>query len=276
MSASLTSVKTLVASLAFWEKMELIAYVSKTAGNEGSSSTTVPDSPVRPKKAAAEAPGAPKKAKKAKDPNAPQKPPSEWLLFGEKVRAAIRPSLPEGAKIPGPVWMQTASALKEKGLMPSATNEQILAAYQERLAHPPAPKEKAAAPSPPKAEVESEVESTASSQKKRGRKAKKDMTSEELAAHNARVAAKKAAKVSAPSNAAAAAAVPLPAEEELLDFEPFDFKVKAVKDPLHLLRNKRGDVLTEDMEWYGHQNADGTIDTAAPQPEDLDLSVGRF
>uniref|UniRef100_A0A6C0BK61 HMG box domain-containing protein n=1 Tax=viral metagenome TaxID=1070528 RepID=A0A6C0BK61_9ZZZZ len=274
MSASLTSVKTLAASLAFWEKMELIAYVSKTAGNEGSSSTAVPDSPVRPKKAAAEAPPAPKKAKKVKDPNAPKKEPSEWLLFGEKVRAAIRPSLPEGAKIPGPVWMQTASALKEKGLMPSATNEQILAAYQERLAHPPAPKEKAVAePSPTKGEVESEVESTASSQKKRGRKAKKDMTPEELAAHNARVAAKKAAKVPAPSNAAAAAAVPLPAEvgEELLDFEPFDFKVKAVKEPLHLLRNKRGDVLSEDMEWYGHQNADGSIDTAAKQPEDLDL-----
>ena len=275
MSASLTSVKTLASSLTFAEKMDLIAYVSKTAGNEGSSSSVAPASPVRPKKAAEEAPGAPKKAKKVKDPNAPQKPPSEWLLFGEKVRAAIRPTLAEGAKIPGPVWMQTASALKEKGLMPSATSEQILAAYQERLAHPPAAKEKAVAqaPSPSKGEVESEPESTASSQKKRGRKAKKDMTPEELAAHNARVAAKKAAKA---SNAVVAAAVPLPAEleDDLLDFEPFTLKKGKVE--FALLRNKRGDVLTEDMEWFGHQNADGTIDMGAKQPADLDLSTGRF
>ena len=276
MSTSLASMKTLVASLAFWEKMELIAYVSKTAGNEGSSSTTVPASPARPKKAAEEAPGAPKKAKRERDPNAPK---SDWLLFGEKVRAAISATLPEGAKIPGPVWMQTASALKEKGLMPSATSEQIVAAYQERLAHPPAPKPKAekavAEPSPSKGDADSEPESVSSSQKKRGRKAKKDMTPEELAAHNARVAAKATAKAEAkkvaPSEAVkAAAAVPLPAEDDLLDFEPFTFKKG--KAELKLLRNKRGDVLTEDMEWFGHQNDAGTIDMSAPKPADLDLA----
>ena len=42
--ASLNYVKTLVSSLAFWEKMELIAYVSEKAGNEGYTSSTVPDS----------------------------------------------------------------------------------------------------------------------------------------------------------------------------------------------------------------------------------------
>ena len=42
--ASLNSVKTFVSSLAFWEKMELIAYVSEKAGNEGYTSSTVPDS----------------------------------------------------------------------------------------------------------------------------------------------------------------------------------------------------------------------------------------
>jgi hypothetical protein len=41
--ASLNSVKTFVSSLAFWEKMELIAYISEKAGNEGNTSSTVPN-----------------------------------------------------------------------------------------------------------------------------------------------------------------------------------------------------------------------------------------
>ena len=257
MSASLTSVKSLASTLSLTEKMDLIAFLAKGA--------EPPSSPVKAAKKAPEAPGAPKKAPRApKDPNAPK---SDWLLFGEKVRAAITATLPEGTKIPGPVWMQTASALKEKGLMPSATNEQIVAAYQERLAHPPAPKPKAeAAPKPPSPKSDSE---STSSQKKRGRKAKKDMTPEELAAHNARVAAKAAAKKASPAEAAAAVPLPAEPEDDLLDFEPFTFKKG--KAELKLLRNKRGDVLTEDMEWFGHLKADGTIDMSASKPADLDL-----
>lgn len=284
MSSSLISVKSLASTLSIAEKMDLIAHVAKTVGVEPSA----PATPTKGKKASTEAPGAPKKAKRERDPNAPK---SDWLLFGEKVRGAISATLPEGAKIPGPVWMQTASALKEKGLMPSATSEQIVAAYQERLAHPPAAKPKATeakATEPKATEAAKVVEAKATpteapkppspsestgSQKKRGRKPKADMTPEELAKHNASVAAKKAAKATAKKAspaAQAAAAIPLPAEDDLLDFEPFTFKKG--KAELKLLRNKRGDVLTEDMEWFGHQNEVGAIDMSFPKPADLDLA----
>jgi len=87
---------------------------------------------------ASEAPSAPVKAKRAKkerDPAAPKRAPTEWLLFSGRVRSVI--GAESGAKVPGRVWTQVASSLKDAGLMGSATDEQIVAAYKTYLAAPP-------------------------------------------------------------------------------------------------------------------------------------------
>jgi hypothetical protein len=108
-------------------------------------------------------------------------------------------------------------------------------------------------------------ESTSSSQKKRGPKAKKDMTPDELEAHNKKVAerkAKKAAKVPA-------ASVPLPASsDEAEKPDPSVFAESVIKGTKYL-RNFRGDLLTEGYEWVGRYNGK-TIDTTFPKPADLE------
>lgn len=45
MSSALTSAKTLVATMTFADKMDLISFIASNAGNEGSSSVVVPDAP---------------------------------------------------------------------------------------------------------------------------------------------------------------------------------------------------------------------------------------
>lgn len=45
MSSALTSAKTLVATMTFADKMDLISFIASTAGNEGHSSQVVPDAP---------------------------------------------------------------------------------------------------------------------------------------------------------------------------------------------------------------------------------------
>jgi hypothetical protein len=132
MSTSLTTVKSLVSTLSFTEKMDLIGFVSKTAAldTDMGSVTQASTKAVQGSAKKAKAP----RSKKPRDPEAPR---PAWLVFGEKVRETISNTLPQGAKIPGPVWMQTAAALRAAGLMETATADQILSAYNERIAHPP-------------------------------------------------------------------------------------------------------------------------------------------
>uniref|UniRef100_A0A6C0BK55 Uncharacterized protein n=1 Tax=viral metagenome TaxID=1070528 RepID=A0A6C0BK55_9ZZZZ len=216
------------------------------------------------------------RAKKEKDLNAPKKEPSDWIHFTSAVRKGLETEMEEGKKPHPKAVTQVASALKTAGLqgkwdseqskmVDSASSAQISAAYKAWLADPPAiskmveqGKDKASkkSPSAPSAVAEPPA-------KKRGRKAKADMTPEELAEHERKVKEKKA--VAAPKPA------PEPEAADVMDFEPFDFSVKGLKQPLKLLKNDRGDVLTEDMEWYGHMSVDGKIDTDAEKPEDLDV-----
>jgi hypothetical protein len=218
------------------------------------------------------------RAKKEKDPNAPKKEPSEWIHFTSAVRKGLETEMEEGKKPHPKAVTQVASALKTAGLqgkwdseqgkmVGSATPAQVSSFYKSWLANPPAiskmveqGKDKSSKKSPSSDAV---AEPPA---KKRGRKAKADMTPEELAEHERKVKEKKAAAPPKP-----AAPAPEPEASDVMDFEPFDFAVKGLKQPLKLLKNDRGDVLTEDMEWYGHLSADGKIDTDAEKPEDLDI-----
>lgn len=224
------------------------------------------------------------RAKKEKDPNAPKKEPSDWIHFTSHVRSALESQVEEGKKPHPRAVTQVASALKEKNLqgkwdsaqnkmVDSASSAQIAEAYKAWLANPPAVskmvaqgKDKGSKKS--SAENSPVAEAAPVEKAKRGRKAKKDMTPEELAEHERKAKEKKASAVVPP---AVPAAPPAAAESDAMDFEPFEFKVKGIKEPLKLLKNDRGDVLTEDMEWYGHMGADGKIDTDAEKPEDLDI-----
>lgn len=250
----------------------MFSYLAPSEAPSKSSSKT----PVKaPESTAPEAPSAPVKAKRAKkerDPDAPKRAPTEWLLFSGRVRSVI--GAETGAKVPGKVWTQVSSSLKDAGLMASATDEQIVAAYKTYLVAPPA-QSKAASKAVPKAVPSVDSSSTTTTEtvvksldfsaepaedkpKRQGRKKLAEMTPEERAAHDAKKLAKKASKAPLPPS-------PKPtAVEDIMDFEPFVWK------KINLLKNARGDVITEDMAWFG-RFVDGKMDVDAPQPSDLAL-----
>jgi hypothetical protein len=106
--------------------------------------------------------------------------------------------------------------------------------------------------------------SVSSSQKRRGPKKLSEMTPEELAAHKKKIAQRKMQK---------AAAVPLPVSpppvpaegEAVTIFAPF------VHNGTTYLRNKRGDLLSQEYEWVGRYDlATKTIDTDFEKPADLE------
>jgi hypothetical protein len=218
-----------------------------------------------------------KKVKKERDPDAPKREPNDWIKFTTQVRSVLSTLMEEGKKVHPKAVTQTASKLKEAELMGSATDDQIVAAYKDWLANPPTVSKMVTEGRDKKSKksVSSDGASTATpkaeavaEKKKGGRKKLVDMTPEERAAHDAKKAAKKpakaAAKVEATSTSSAAAA----AEDSdgIMDFDPFTWK------KMSLLKNARGDVLTEDMEWFGHWDAKtDKVDTSSEQPADLDL-----
>ncbi len=247
--------------------------------------------------APAEPPAAPKKAKKVKaeapesaEPK-PKREPNDWIKFTSRVRSVLAPLQPEGKKLPPVAVTQTSSALKDAGLMPSATDDQIRAAYAEWQANPPAvgkwktahPEDKPKKSKKSKASDASSASTTstkpsvakaldfsaptsvpappAEGKKRQGRKKLADMTAEERAAHDAKKAAKRASKTPPlPSSPKASA------EDELLDFTAFTWS------GLSLLKNPRGDCLTEDMEWFGKWDpVTQKVNTEAAQPSDLNL-----
>jgi hypothetical protein len=253
------------------------------------------------------------KAKKEVDPDAPKREPNEWIKFTQEVRAAISASIVgeknekgEQKKAHPKAVTQVASALKEKGLMGSATSEQIVAGYKAWIANPPeqSKADLGLAGKNKKAKA-AEAASTSGSDGEKspggdGKKVRKPWSEETKAAAAAKRAATKASKEGAPSNAAAsnaaasnAAGAPVPAtawaspggksaavqeeaedeeaeeEEEIdpvQDFAPFVFNKKSY------VKNGRGDVLTEGaMEWVGRYDAvKKSIDKKVPKPEDLE------
>ncbi len=223
-----------------------------------------------------------KRAKKVKDPNAPKKEPNDWIKFTSRVRSVLATEMEDGKKVLPKAVTQVASSLKEASLMPSATDDQIKAAYKNWLANPPAisKMESEGKSKKSKKSVSSDGASTtasdsapqpsapsedAAAEKKRGRK---PMSPEAKKAAAEKRAATKAAKAgnAATSVVSAPPAVTEDAAESTMDFEPFTWK------KMSLLKNARGDVLTEDMEWFGKWDESAKkVDTSAPQPSDLDL-----
>ena len=215
-----------------------------------------------------------KRAKKERDPDAPKKEPNDWIKFTSRVREVLTAAATDGKKLHPKAVTQTASALKAADLMGTATDAQIQAAYADWLANPPAVSKQEAEGKSKRSKAGSDASSTASSSsagdaapvaevaapKKKG--GRKPMTDEQKAAAKVKRDAKKAEVVTAP---------PKPSADEddggdVMDFEPFTWK------KMSLLKNARGDVLTEDMEWFGKWDASANkVDTSAPQPADLDL-----
>jgi hypothetical protein len=93
------------------------------------------------------------------------------------------------------------------------------------------------------------------------KKTRKPMSEETKKAAAAKRAATKAKK------AAAAAAGATDAEsvaDEITDFSPFEYKDK------NFVKNARGDVMTESLEWVGHWDGK-KLDKKAPKPADLEI-----
>lgn len=255
----------------------MTAYI---AASGGSSSTPVQVTSTTP----VQSTPAPKagRAKKTKAPDAPKKPVNDWIKFTAHVREVVTAASTDGKKPLPKGITQTASALKEAGLMGSATDDQVLAAYANWVANPPAVSKQAAAGKTKSKKGSVGSSSTTSSVAKTldfseavvaplpapapaptavvATKTRKPRTDEQKAAMAAKRAATKAAK-------SATSVPPLPpAEIDVMDFTEFTFK------KMSLLKNSRGDVLTPDLEWFGRYDAKtNTLDTAAPKPSDLDL-----
>lgn len=220
---------------------------------------------------AASSSSAPVKVKRAKkDPNAPKKEPNDWIKFTSRVRSVLSGEVEDGKKIHPKAVTQTASALKDASLMGSATDEQIVAAYRDWLVNPPAVSKMVANGTDKKSKksVSSDASSTASSAPvtTAAKKERKPQSDEAKAAASAKRAATKAAKKGVAPPAKAEVVAASSEDSDVMDFEPFTWK------KMSLLKNARGDVLTEDMEFFGHWDAKtDKIDTNASQPADLDL-----
>lgn len=231
-----------------------------------------------------------KRAKKSKDPNAPKKPANDWIKFTSRVRSVIATQMTDGKKPVPKAVTQVSASLKDASLMPSATDAQIIAAYQNWLANPPAVGKMEAAGKTKKSKSSKDGSSDGSSVASKtattvttsnaaptttdapadGKKKRKPMSDDAKKAAAAKRAATKAAKSgkTAPvaDTSSSTNVVATEASSDNMDFEPFNWK------KMNLLKNARGDVLTEDMEWFGHyDSATGKVDTSATQPADLDL-----
>lgn len=220
-----------------------------------------------------------KKEKKPKDPNAPKREPSEWIKFTGRVRTVLQSymagmtnekGLPR-KPLPKEVT-QTASILKEKGLMASCCEADILQTFEARASAvaasasesatedeaPASPVPNATVPAVPGAPV---------------KKPHKPWSEETKKAAAAKRAATKAAK-----KLQEAATIPLPEsdeeeleEGEIRDMELLDFKSWEHKKVTYL-KNARGDVVTGDgYKWVGRWDGDGKIDKNATVPSDLGL-----
>lgn len=206
-----------------------------------------------------------KKSKKEKDPNAPKREPSDWIKFTSRVRSVLKEQMEAKSetvvnkkgetvpRVPQPKEVtQIASSLK--ATMASCTEDDILVAYYEY-------REKAVAePSVPLPPAPAEAK-PAEPEAKDAKKPRKPWSEETKKAAAEKRAAKKAQTTESPAAAPEAVAED---DESLLAFEPFSLEGKSY------LKNLRGDVLTEDMQWVGRLNGK-KVDRKVACPEDLGL-----
>lgn len=205
-----------------------------------------------------------KKAKAKRDPDAPKRPASDWCLFVKRVSEVMKEHPIPGSKASA---MKVASALKKGDdfQMDSVSAQQILAAYTQATVDLASASEAAKATDGNETDTSSTSSfTTANGEKKRGPKKGTKLTDEQKAARKAKAAENKAKKIfqgiGAPTEPAAAD------DSDVQNFAPFIYQKKT------FLKNGRGDVLTEDMEWVGHwDDGKGTLDKSATQPADLDI-----
>lgn len=214
-----------------------------------------------------------KKAKKIKDPSAPKREPSDWIKFTSRVRSVLKEQMEAKSetvvnkkgetvpRVPQPKEVtQIASSLK--ATMASCTEDDILVAYYEyrekAVAEPSVPLPPAPAEAKP---AEPEAEET--------KKPRKPWSEETKKAAAEKRAAKKAAALP-PTPEPVPVAIPEDEETEdendVLAFASFTNKGQTY------LKNIRGDVVTEDMQWVGRWNeSKKTIDRKIACPVDLGL-----
>ena len=241
---------------------ELKSLIS-SAVREALEAAVAPSTPQKAKKPS-EAPDAPKKAKKEKDPNAPKREPNEWIKFTSRVRVLISKAI-EGElddkgvqkKAHPKAVTQTASAFSAS-MRQIATDEQILSAYQLWKLRPAPTPPLPASPVSPIVEASPPPALELPAQKKARKPMSEDAKKAAAAKRAATIAAKKAASTpSSPTNN------PFD-EEEIQDFSPFEVKGESY------LKNARGDVMTQALEWVGHWDGK-KINKKAQKPVDLEI-----
>jgi hypothetical protein len=198
---------------------EMFARLSETARAElmmnfGSAATAPLSAPLNAAPAAASE-GQKKRGRKPKkpvDPNAPPKEkraPNDWIIFSGRVEKLVRAGEAErGAakeeKMRTVVVKQFASSLKKQKSMDEWTDEEIVAALA--VWEPPVKTEEEVAPAAPQPVVPGVVAAEpAAEAKRRGPKKLTEMTAEERAAHDAKIAERKAKKAGESGGAAAEA-----------------------------------------------------------------------
>ena len=204
-----------------------------------------------------------KKEKKEKDPNAPKKEPNEWIVFTQKVREALK-----GAGIKAGVEVtQFCGMLKSKNADYASWSSDAILVEHSGWKRPEVSKQALAK------SAEVSPTSATDAPAKKARKPQSEETKKAAAEKRAATkAAKSAASAPLPASPAPKAKAPAPApaaeaeeEDNITDFAPWTFK----KAPY--LKNKRGDVLSEEYDWIGRfDEKAGKIDRAFPKPADLE------
>jgi hypothetical protein len=205
-----------------------------------------------------------KKEKKEKDPNAPKKEPNDWIKFTSKVREALKAAnIKAGVEV-----TQFCGMLKTKNADYASWTPEAILTEHSGWTRPEVSKQ-ALAKSPEPSPADPPVAADA----KKTRKPQSDETKKAAAEKRAATkAAKSAASAPLPASPAPKAKAPVPApaaeaeeEDNITDFAPWTFK----KAPY--LKNKRGDVLSEEYDWIGRfDEKAGKIDRAFPKPADLE------
>lgn len=208
--ASITITHTMFATLSDAARAELVKMLAAPP------SATAPAAFVASAPDPASADDTPKKRgrkpKKVVDPNAPPKekrPPNEWILFSTRVEKVIREKetadgVEKDAKMRTVVAKQFASSLKAVKPYDEWVDADILDALSTwtppEVSKQAVAKAAAAAPtSPVDADATAEAAAAAPEAKKRGPKKLADMTPEERAAHDEKVAERKAKKAASSS-----------------------------------------------------------------------------